>query len=109
MNSLGHEVVSFLSDKFLSKERHLQRFGKLLAQNLDIPVIARFASGRYWNKSSVEQRKSYLSAFTVFAVRTYAVRLAASTSIASSSSAPIRWARMTCWCAARFRLSTRSR
>jgi phospholipid transport system substrate-binding protein len=74
MNSLGHEVVSVLSDKSLSKERRLQRFGKLLAQNLDIPVIARFALGRYWNNSSVEQRKIYLSAFTVFVVRTYAVR-----------------------------------
>lgn len=75
MDNLGQEVVSALSDKSLSEERRLERFRELLAQNLDIPVIARFALGRYWNKSSVEQRKNYLKAFTDFVVMTYAVRL----------------------------------
>lgn len=75
MDSLGQEVVSALSDKSLSEERRLERFRELLAQNLDIPVIARFALGRYWHKSSIEQRKSYLGAFTDFVVMTYAVRL----------------------------------
>lgn len=75
MDSLGQEVVLVLSNKSLSEERRLRRFRDLLAQNLDIPVIARFALGRYWNKSSVEQRKNYLEAFTEFVVATYAMRL----------------------------------
>ena len=75
MDSLGQEVVSVLSDKSLSEERRLERFSKLLERSLDIPVIARFALGRYWNKSTVEQRKDYLRAFTGFVVKTYAVRL----------------------------------
>ncbi len=75
IDSLGREVVSVLSDKSLSEERRLERFSKLLERSLDIPVIARFALGRYWNKSSVEQRKDYLRAFTGFVVKTYAVRL----------------------------------
>ncbi|MDP6572237.1 MAG: ABC transporter substrate-binding protein [Rhodospirillales bacterium] len=75
MDSLGQEVVSVLSDVTLSEERRMARFRELLTQNLDIPVIARFALGRYWNKSSVEQRKDYLRAFTGFVVKTYAMRL----------------------------------
>lgn len=75
VGKLGREVVAVLGDGSLTAERRLERFRRLLGDNLDIPVIARFALGRYWTAASDEQRRSYLRAFTAFVVGTYAARL----------------------------------
>lgn len=75
MSRLGREVVAALADHGASAESRLDQFRRLLADNLDIPVIARFALGRHWNTASDDQRRGYLRAFTAFVVETYAARL----------------------------------
>ena len=47
----------------------------LLARDLDIPLIARFVTGKHWKSASPEQRRSYLEVFTAFVVQTYSARL----------------------------------
>lgn len=47
---------------------------EVLKQDFDMPLIARFAMGRYWRRASQDQRHSYTAAFSDYVVATYARR-----------------------------------
>ena len=51
------------------------KFRTILKEGFDMPLIARFALGRYWRVASKEQRRDYLNLFTDYVVRSYAVKL----------------------------------
>ncbi len=50
------------------------RLRGILAQNFDMDAIAKNAMGRYWNRATEEQRRSYVAAFSSFVVATYTRR-----------------------------------
>ena len=59
----------------MSKDQRIAYFRDLLARDLDIPMIARFVTGKHWKSATPEQRRSYLEVFTAFVVQTYSARL----------------------------------
>ena len=75
IEKLGAEVLAVLKDTSVSKDRRIAYFRDLLARDLDIPLIARFVTGKHWKSASPEQRRSYLEVFTAFIVQTYSARL----------------------------------
>ncbi len=72
---LGTEAISTLGDPALSEERRIEEFRRLLYQGFDIRTIGRFALGRYWRRTTQDQRSEYEALFGEFLVSTYASRL----------------------------------
>ncbi|MDP6786755.1 MAG: ABC transporter substrate-binding protein [Rhodospirillales bacterium] len=75
IEKLGAEVIAVLDDTSMSKDRRIAYFRGLLARDLDIPLIARFVTGKHWKSASPDQRRSYLEVFSAFVVQTYSARL----------------------------------
>ena len=75
IEKLGAEVIAILEDSSKSKDQRVAYFRDLLARDLDIPLIARFVTGKHWKPASPEQRRSYLEVFSAFVVQTYSARL----------------------------------
>ncbi len=75
IEELGHEVMSIMSDTSMPEEERAESFRGLLARDLDILLIARFAIGNHWRSATEEQRQAYLDVFSIFVVNTYSARL----------------------------------
>jgi PBP1b-binding outer membrane lipoprotein LpoB len=56
IEKLSREVMAILSNPSISKDQKETRFSKLLARDLDIPLIGRFAVGRHWRRANRKQR-----------------------------------------------------
>ena len=50
-------------------------FANCCAQDFDVPGIARFVLGRYWNQATEEQRTEYVKLFEDYIAMAYATRL----------------------------------
>lgn len=72
---LGDDVIGKLQDSALSKEQRVQYFEGVLARDLDIPMIGRFAFGTQWRETPAEKQKAYMDAFAGFILNTYSSRL----------------------------------
>ena len=75
VQDLANEVVSALNDGSRTDDQRIAYFRKLLARDLDIALIARFAAGASWRSATEGQRAAYLDAFADFVLQTYAIRL----------------------------------
>jgi len=75
IEKLGAEVIAILGDSSKSKDQRVAYFRDLLARDLDIPLIARFVTGKHWKSASPEQHRSYLEVFSAFVVQVYSARL----------------------------------
>jgi phospholipid transport system substrate-binding protein len=75
ISNLGSRALEVLG-KGATQSQRLERFRELLRQDFDVPGIARFVLGRYWNIASEEQRTEYVKLFEDYIVMAYATRLA---------------------------------
>lgn len=73
--NLGVKAVTLLSDEQITDEQRINSFRILLNEGFDIPVIARYALGRYWRRADPEKRNIYVILFESFIVNSYAARL----------------------------------
>ena len=71
---LGKDAVAVMATKDLNKTQRIERFRTMLRANFDIPTIARFVLGRYWNVATPEQQQEYFRVFEEMVVRSYANR-----------------------------------
>jgi phospholipid transport system substrate-binding protein len=74
ISNLGSRALEVLG-KGATQSQRLERFRELLRQDFDVPGIARFVLGRYWNTASEEQRTEYVKLFEDYIVMAYATRL----------------------------------
>ncbi|MDB5364102.1 MAG: putative toluene tolerance transporter [Rhodospirillales bacterium] len=74
INELGQKALAALTNKSASATELQQRFRQLLNENFDVPTIARFALGRYWNAASPAQQQEYSKLFEDQIVDAYATR-----------------------------------
>jgi len=74
ISNLGSRALEVLG-KGASQSQRVERFRELLRQDFDVPGIARFVLGRYWNTASEEQRTEYVKLFEDYIVMAYATRL----------------------------------
>ena len=75
IEQLSREVIAILSNPSISKDQKEAHFSKLLARDLDIPLIGRFVMGRHWRRANRKQRQSYMKVFRNYVIHTYSVRL----------------------------------
>lgn len=59
----------------VSKQDRDRQFHAILAEGFDVPAIARFSLGAYWEKTSEADRQEYLRLFQDLIVQTYSARL----------------------------------
>ncbi len=71
---LGGEVVGILKSPDVKVSDRQRRFQTLFVQTFDAPTIGRFVLGQYWQKTSEDQRRSYLELFTDYVAAIYAVQ-----------------------------------
>ena len=74
VDTMGREAVAVMADKSLNRAQRVEKFRILLHKGFDIPTVARFVLGRYWNSASPGQQQTYLAEFEEMVVRSYAER-----------------------------------
>ena len=74
ISNLGSRALEVLG-KGANQSQRVERFRELLRQDFDVPGIARFVLGRYWNTASEEQRTEYVKVFEDYIAMAYATRL----------------------------------
>jgi phospholipid transport system substrate-binding protein len=72
---LGSRALEVLG-KGATQAQRVARFRDLLRQDFDVPGIARFVLGRYWNIATEEQRTEFVKLFEDYIAVAYATRLA---------------------------------
>ncbi len=75
VETLGDKAIRSLTGNVAREEREA-RFRSLLRDGFDVPAIARFTLGRYWNQANPAQQAEYLKLFEKFIVQAYAARFA---------------------------------
>lgn len=75
IRKLGDQAITVLGNSDQSLAERETQFRTILKEGFDMPLIARFALGRYWRVASKEQRRDYLILFTNYVVKSYAVKL----------------------------------
>jgi phospholipid transport system substrate-binding protein len=74
VDALGKEAMATMADKSITRDRRFERFHEMFHKGFDVPTIARFVLGRYWNVATPPQQQEYLKQFEEMVVRSYAAR-----------------------------------
>jgi phospholipid transport system substrate-binding protein len=75
ISSLGSRALEVLG-KGTTEAQRVARFRELLREDFDVPGIARFVLGRYWNTATEDQRAEFVRLFEGYVAQAYATRLA---------------------------------
>lgn len=74
INSFGERAIQVLTAAEISDQELVNRFRDLFEEGFDIPFIARSALGRFWRRTTEEQRSEYIPLFEDYIVHIYAVQ-----------------------------------
>jgi phospholipid transport system substrate-binding protein len=74
VDDLVQRALVLIRDKQLSDSTRDKQFKALLAQNFDIPRIARFVLGRYWTTANAQDRNTFNDLYEQWVVRIYSSR-----------------------------------
>jgi phospholipid transport system substrate-binding protein len=72
---LGDQALQVLVLNAQTQGERAEAFRALLSEGFDLPLIGRYALGRFWRQATPEQRREYTKLFEDFIVTTYAARL----------------------------------
>jgi len=75
ISNLGSQALQVLG-KDATQSQRVARCRDLLREDFDVPGIARFVLGRYWNTATEEQRAEFTKLFEDYIAVAYATRLA---------------------------------
>jgi phospholipid transport system substrate-binding protein len=75
ISNLGSRALEVLGKNATPSQR-AERFRQLLREDFDVPGIARFVLGRYWNTATEEQRAEFTRLFEDYIALAYSTRLA---------------------------------
>ncbi len=74
---MAQEAMAVLSDVSLSEDQRAGKLRHMMAQDIDIPPVARFVLGRYWRGATERQREAYVAAYSDYILGTYAAKIGA--------------------------------
>ena len=74
IQDLVRQALQTLTDKQATEEIRQDKFRALLKADFDMPRIARFVLGRYWNVASEPERQEFDKLFEQWVVRTYSTQ-----------------------------------
>ncbi len=72
---MAQEALAVLSDSSLSADQRTEKLRRMMAQDIDIPPIARFVLGRYWRAATEQQREAYMAAYSDYILSTYSTKI----------------------------------
>jgi phospholipid transport system substrate-binding protein len=75
ISNLGTRALEVLGKNATPSQR-ADRFRALLREDFDVPGIARFVLGRYWNTATEQQRAEFVKLFEDYIALAYSTRLA---------------------------------
>jgi phospholipid transport system substrate-binding protein len=71
---LGNQALQVLG-KNVGSDQRVVRFRQLFTEDFDVPGIARFVLGRYWNLATQPQQQEFVQLFTNYIALAYSNRL----------------------------------
>jgi phospholipid transport system substrate-binding protein len=71
---IAHKAFLSATGKTLSSLDRQRQFEELLDEDFDVPRIASFVLGRYWQKTSDTERQTFIAVFRDFMVSAYSQR-----------------------------------
>jgi phospholipid transport system substrate-binding protein len=74
VKGLADRAIDALKNDLPKTERD-KRFQELLGEGFDVPAIARFCLGGFWDKATEAERQEYTKLFQDLIVQTYSARL----------------------------------
>jgi len=75
IKTLAAQAIDILQPSGSKIEAREAQFRELLSAGFDMPFIARFVLGKYWRKSTPQQRADYQALFTDFILQSYSRRM----------------------------------
>jgi phospholipid transport system substrate-binding protein len=75
ITDLGNQALQVLG-KNVGSDQRVARFRRLFTEDFDVPGIARFVLGRYWNIATEPQQQEFVRLFTNYIALAYSNRLA---------------------------------
>jgi phospholipid transport system substrate-binding protein len=76
ISGLGKETLTLLQAKDRPEADREQQFAALVDRSFDVPMIARFVLGHYWNGADDAQRQQFAATFERYMVSVYWRRFA---------------------------------
>ncbi|HXP29473.1 MAG TPA: ABC transporter substrate-binding protein [Stellaceae bacterium] len=75
IDTLVHQGIDIIKNaKQMPDQERDQKFRALLESGFDMPRIARFVLGRYWNTASEQDRQQFTKTFEDWVIKTYSSR-----------------------------------
>ena len=74
IGAVGKEVLSLIAADQLSGSASVERFRALFNRIFDVPYVARFVLGRFWNAAGPAEQAEYVRLFEAWVVAIYADR-----------------------------------
>jgi phospholipid transport system substrate-binding protein len=74
---LAQKALRFGNDRTLSAADRQREFETLLDEDFDLPRIARFVLGHYWQEAKDSERQEFVAVFRDYMVRAYSERFTA--------------------------------
>ncbi|HLZ67760.1 MAG TPA: ABC transporter substrate-binding protein [Aliidongia sp.] len=72
----GRHAIAIMKEPGISSVDRQSRFQMLLAEDFDLPKIAQFVLGSYWQKANDSERQQFITAFGDYMTRIYSSRFA---------------------------------
>lgn len=72
----GRHAIAIMKEPGISAADRQSRFRTLLAEDFDLPKIAQFVLGSYWQKANEGERQQFATAFGDYMTRIYSSRFA---------------------------------
>lgn len=74
IEAVGGEALTLIATDRLAGRASTERFRTLFNRIVDVPYVARFALGRFWNAANAAQQAEYVGLFEAWVVSIYADR-----------------------------------
>jgi phospholipid transport system substrate-binding protein len=68
---LGAETTATMTNRAISSADRVQRFGVIVGRDFDVPEIAQFVLGRYWETATADERQDFTNVFQAYMIRVY--------------------------------------
>ena len=72
VKTLSDTVIKDLTSSEISDSQRVKRLRRLLVENFDIPVVAKFVLGVYWRRTSESQFKEFSKLYEIYVAHNYA-------------------------------------
>ena len=74
IQDFGNRAINALTEEGLATKELRARFSKLYEEGFDSPAISRFVLGRYWKKTTKDEREKFTALFNKFVIQTYSAK-----------------------------------